>query len=125
MEKGYKGNKILQKFTSEITGGEAVLPVATAPVKQIDLKREAIMYRYYYYIRICKLTYSDTLDKMKADFFLSTYQITQIVTCNAEVCKRIFNEGCDIKTLTNKYPGYSWQTRQEVVNKLFKQKINN
>jgi len=76
--------------------------------KLIELKYEALFYRYYYFSRLCKLPYEEIVKRLMNEFFIGDARISVLLTCYAGEIKKINNEALGIKELTEKYPNYNW-----------------
>ncbi len=77
-------------------------------MKLIDLKREAMCYRYYYYTRVIGLRYEDALEWLMKDFFIQDSSIYRILTDCADRIKQIGKDAPKVSQLKEKYPNYSW-----------------
>jgi len=71
-------------------------------------RNEAICYRYYYYIKLHRRQYVDTLSHLENEFFISKKTIISILTQNVEFLKTL--QGVSIQNLRKRYPFFVWTT---------------
>lgn len=96
-------------FTEE-TPPEVQPAVADRPGRNEDLVRqrdELLLHRYYYYVKIVRRQYQDTLDLLQAEFFLSQRRIVDIIQAS-DRHKELNMLRPDVKYFRQQYPHWVW-----------------
>lgn len=115
--RGKKAHFILQADTT---------PTATIPasvsrkLSPVEMKYEAMLYRYYFYSKIHKMSYDEIVAALMAEFFISDGHISNLIRQNIERIKDISKEGLTIKQLAGKYPMKNWPAPQPKKTSIFK-----
>lgn len=112
-----RGKQILAKIEAEISPENA--GVSTTKQPAIARKYEAILYRYYYYVKLHKMQYDDVISGLQQDFFLGDERLSMIITKNIDRLKTITAAKPTVKELAEKYPTFSWvmPTKTSMLNK--------
>lgn len=74
----------------------------------VKKRNEALCYRYLYYIKILRRSYSDTLTHLEQEFFLSKATIILILFDQASFLKE--HQQVNLPELEARYPYFNWQT---------------
>ena len=74
----------------------------------LDKRNKAIFYRYYYYIRLCKLRYDEAVRLLAIDFFLTGDTIGKILVKNQEMLAGAAKENLSVDKLDRMFPAYKW-----------------
>lgn len=69
---------------------------------------ELLICRYYFYIKIQRKQYLDTLALLEDEIFFSQRTITNKISENASLLRELNNTKPDIKWFRNKYPFMMW-----------------
>lgn len=72
------------------------------------LQNELIVHRYYYYIKIVRRNYPDTLAALESEIFLAPLTITRIIQANTALLKQLHNQKTTVSELRKKYPWLVW-----------------
>jgi len=75
----------------------------------ISKRNNYLIYRYYYYAKIKKRTYSDTLITLSNEFFLTERTIADIIQKSSDEIIKVFKEKLNIKQLTEKIYYLNWK----------------
>jgi len=79
----------------------------------ISIRNECLLYRYYYYARLVKSNFPDTLKCLSEEFFLSERTIVDILSNEGVKLKRITDEKMSIKKLIEKFNHLKWKTNEK------------
>ena len=75
----------------------------------INKRNELIYYRYYFYGKIKKLTYTDTFKALSSEFYLSERTIADIIQKSSIDINKVFKEKLSVKQLTEKFYYLNWK----------------
>lgn len=75
----------------------------------IHQRNELMMYRYYYYIKICRYQYMQALQQLEQEFFIKIFTIISILQRNDGKLSRIMHEKASVDKLQSRYPWLSWK----------------
>jgi len=73
-----------------------------------EKRNELLAYRYYYYVKIIRKNYPDTLAALQAEFFLSEYQISRVIGDSSVVLARLKQLQPTVRQLAHQYPHLVW-----------------
>jgi hypothetical protein len=80
--------------------------------KLIMLRNEALFYRYYYYAKIHQLKYSQVVEKLSNEFYISERTILDITQKHTDLIRNIFSQKPELKALNKKYDFLNWIKKQ-------------
>lgn len=73
-----------------------------------NLQNELIVSRYYYYIKIIRKNYPDTLEALETEMFLAPLTITRIIQANHALMKSMAKDCPGVAHFKKKYPWLVW-----------------
>jgi len=71
-------------------------------------RNEALICRYYYYIKICGYQYPATLTILENEFFVAERTITDMLTKNSGILKELHTNKPNIKYFKERFPFLAW-----------------
>ena len=71
-------------------------------------RNHLLMHRYYFYVKIKRKQYQDTLDVLEKEFQLSQLRIVMCMNQNSKTLKEIFNSKPDVKFLKESFDWFVW-----------------
>lgn len=75
----------------------------------VEKRNQLIAHRYYYYARMLRKNYPDTLDHLCNEFFISEYQLVNRVIGNAlATLAQLKREDPTVQYFRKKYPFMVW-----------------
>lgn len=74
----------------------------------VDRRNKLIAHRYYYYVKIVRKNYPDTMQAIQDEFFLSDIQISRIIDSSAKELQQLRQTTPDIKYFMRLYPHMVW-----------------
>lgn len=74
----------------------------------ITKRNRALICRYYYYSRICKIKYADMLILLEAEFFLKAPSIAILFKSKADQVIDTFKSNPTLKELSKEFPLFIW-----------------
>jgi hypothetical protein len=73
-----------------------------------EKRNELLAHRYYYYVKIVRKNYPDTLQALQLEFFLSEYQISRVIADSGNVLARLKKIQPATKYFMAMYPHLVW-----------------
>lgn len=74
----------------------------------VEKRNRLIMYRYYWYVKVKRKNYPDTLECLQDEFFLSSIQLVRIVQSNSGVLSQLRASLPDSQFFRKEYPHLIW-----------------
>jgi hypothetical protein len=74
----------------------------------VEARNKLIATRYYYYVKLIRRNYPDTISALQAEFFLSDIQISRIISEEGATLHLLKQENPNAKALAGKYPFMVW-----------------
>lgn len=74
----------------------------------IQKRNTLIAHRYYYYVKLVRRNYPDTLEALQSEFFLSDIQISRIISEEGATLGQLRQLNPTAKTFALKYPFMVW-----------------
>lgn len=77
--------------------------------KQLIAHRdECLVYRYFFYAKIKKLQYDDSLNMLMKEFFISKIRIIELLMINQIQLTELNKSNIEVKDLAKRFPFYNW-----------------
>lgn len=70
-----------------------------------------LLYRLYYYSKLHKKSYVDTMTILGYEFFLSPRTVANMIGAKSETLTKVFKEKLTVKDLQKKYDYLTWKER--------------
>lgn len=74
----------------------------------IDKRDECLVYRYYFHAEIKRKRYDDCLADLEKEFFITAGVITQRITLNLDLLKKVTDKKANLLSLKRKFPHWNW-----------------
>lgn len=96
-------------FETDVNVLDTPAPERKGRSEELVLKRnEALICRYYYYIKIHGMQYLATLAVLQQEFYLAERTIIDMLTKNSGILRRLHDTKPTLKYFRDRYPWMAW-----------------
>ena len=81
----------------------------------VEKRNEKLFYRFYYYSRVLKYNYDNTVNSLSEEFDLAVFTICYIISNNTKRITEVGKEKLTAAQLKKKYPSFSWNHKEAVI----------
>jgi hypothetical protein len=105
---GKKSIMRLEQESGMVASGKVVAIDLTDAAVRTAMKQDALMCRYYYYSKLHRLPYEQTMERLMAEFFLSEKRMSGLIVLGIDRLKELAAQGAKAVDLGRLYPHYLW-----------------